>query len=507
MQSVDAGSKHAMTFNSQRLFIGSCLALIATSVSFAVLASIMGALKSRFVLTNYDVGQIVGAGTWGFTISIFVLGPLCDALGMRRLVWFAFICHAVGTVMMIFAGGFWMLFFGALVLSLGNGTVEAVCNPLVATIYPDRKTEKLNQFHVWFPGGIVIGGLICFAIDKIGLGPNAWQIKLCLVLIPTIIYGVLFAGQAIPATERVQSGVSFGEMFRATLLRPLFIVLLFCMAITASLELGPSRWIPSILEAGGIHGILVLVWITGLMAVLRFFAGPIVHRLSPTGMLLMSAILAGLGLFWLSFAETTAMALAAATVFAVGVCYFWPTMLGVVSERVPRGGSLALALMGGVGMLAVGLLTTPLMGKIADDHLHEQLPADRTTAVLNNTVQTLPAAKAQVAGKQAADIDDAVAKAQTALQKASGGTLAEPDTANALRAAIGTGADVPVVKEAKDLLNPADNYGGRMSFRWLAPFAGILVIIFGILYARDRMAGGYRAVHINEQTTGETAGA
>lgn len=277
--------------NPARLFLGSCLALIATSVSFAVLADIIGSLKADFVLTNLDVGWIVGAGTWGFTISIFVLGPLCDALGMRRLVWFAFLCHTVGVLLMIFAQGFWTLFAGALVLSMGNGTVEAVCNPLVATIHPDRKTEKLNQFHVWFPGGIVIGGLICFGLGQIHI--VSWQIRLALILVPTATYGFLFLGQKFPVTERVQSGVSFGGMWKATLLRPLFLILLFCMMITASLELGPNRWIPSILKAGGIAGILVLVWINGLMAVLRFFAGPVAKRLSPTGILVVSAVLPG----------------------------------------------------------------------------------------------------------------------------------------------------------------------------------------------------------------------
>lgn len=484
--------------NSGRLFVGSCLALIATAVSFAVIGDIMGALKAQFVLTNQDVGKIAGAGTWGFTVSILLLGPLCDTLGMRRLIWFAFICHLAGALLMIVATGFGMLFWGALILSLGNGTIEAVCNPLVATIYPDRKTEKLNQFHVWFPGGIVIGGLLCYLFAKLGLG---WEAKLALVVLPTIVYGALFIGQAVPATERVQSGVTFDQMFRATFMRPLFIVLFLCMAITASLELGPSRWIPSILQSGGIPGILVLVWITGLMAVLRFFAGPVVHRLSPTGLLLVSAVLAGLGLIWLSYAETMGMALAAATVFALGVCYFWPTMLGVVSERVPRGGSLALAMMGGIGMLAVGLVTTPWMGKIADDHLHEKLPVEETRAVLGKLTTELTAARAEAKGKQGEDIDAALPAIQKASEKASTtpGQLPEPETANALRAAIGTKVSVPSVEEAGKILNPADNYGGRISFRMLAPFAGILVLVFGFLYARDRMAGGYRVEHITER--------
>ena len=226
--------------NQQRLFVGSCFALIATSVCFAVVGAITGALKEQFVLSNGQVGWIIGAALWGFTVSIFVLGPLCDVLGMRNLLRFALLCHAAGTLLMIFATGYGMLFFGALVLALGNGTVEAACNPLVATVYPDQKTKKLNQFHVWFPGGIVIGSVASFGLDKLAgalevstlLGLNLWQLKLVLILIPTVIYGLLFIGQKFPATERVQSGVSFAGMVQGTLLRPLFLILLACMAPT-----------------------------------------------------------------------------------------------------------------------------------------------------------------------------------------------------------------------------------------------------------------------------------
>jgi len=490
--SPDQGVAHT-TINPSRLFGGSCLALIATAVSFAVLADIMGPLKEAFILTNEQVGWIVGAGTWGFTVSIFVLGPLCDALTMRVLLRFAFLCHGAGVLIMIFAGGFWSLFIGALVISLGNGTVEAACNPLVATIYPDRKTQKLNKFHVWFPGGIVIGGLACYGLGQLGI--IAWQVRLTVILVPTLIYGFLFLGQKFPATERLQSGISFVGMFKATLFRPLFLLLFFCMMITASLELGPNRWVPSILQAGGIHGILVLVWISGLMAVLRFYAGPVVRRLSPTGILLASAVLTGIGLFWLSFAESVGIAVAAATVFALGVCYFWPTMLGVVSERVPRGGALALALMGGVGMLAVGVITTPQMGRIADVYVHEKLEATHgyTVAVLEEIVKTYPVAKEHAEGGQADDIQAAIDDANAVLADlATSGKLPPTKTANALRSAKKSSGGSEAGDKVDGILNPAENYGGRISFRWIAPLAIILVIIFGALYMRDRRMGGYK---------------
>jgi hypothetical protein len=442
------------------------------------------------------VGWIGGAALWGFTVSIFVLGPLVDWAGMRNLLRFALLCHAAGTLLMIFATGFWMLFFGALILALGNGTVEAACNPLVATIYPDQKTKKLNQFHVWFPGGIVIGGVAAFLLDKVGV--TNWQIKLALILVPTVVYGILFVGQKFPATERVQSGVSFGGMVEGALTRPLFLILLVCMAITASLELGPNRWVPAVLEAGGIPGILVLAYISGLMAVLRFFAGPVVHKLSPTGMLVASAILSGIGLYWLSFAESTAMAFASATVFAVGVCYFWPTMLGVTSERVPKSGALGLALMGGMGMLIVGVVTAPQMGRIADKYLHQALPRDQTVAVLERVVETYPPTAASTPEPFKSEILGAVGSVSAVLAKAQTGDLPETETANALRNAVKNAPEGDASAAIKDTINnevlgPADNYGGRMSFRYVAPFSIVIIIVFGILFLRDRAAGGYQA--------------
>ncbi len=506
--------------NKVRLFVGSCFGLVATSVCFGVVTASMGALKEHFVLSNELVGWVAGAATWGFAASIVVLGPLCDVLGMRNLLRFAVLCHAVGTLLMIFAVGFWTLFLGALILSIGNGTIEAACNPLVATIYPDQKTQKLNQFHVWFPGGIVIGGVASYLLDRLGqptiAGLQLWQVKLALILIPTVIYGLLFIGQKFPATERVQSGVSFGGMVKGALLRPLFLILLACMAITASLELGPNRWVPAVLEAGGIPGILVLAYISGLMAVLRFCAGPVVHKLSPTGILVASAILSGVGLYWLSFAESTAMAFASATVFAVGVCYFWPTMLGVTSERVPKSGALGLGLMGGMGMLVVGLVTAPQMGRIADRYLHNRLlEKDNTAAVvavLEKVVNQYPALAAEAPEPFRSEILAVVDGtrdldgARQVLAQAQAGSL-PASTANVLRSAIANAPKDPaaqsIVAEIKQVLNPADNFGGRISFRFVAPLALVLVVVFGVLYLRDRAAGGYRAETLSKPPEGQ----
>ena len=231
-------------------------------------------------------------------------------------------------------------------------------------------------------------------------------------------------------------------------------------------------------------GILVLVWINGLMAVLRYRAGPVVKQLSPTGVLLASAVLSGVGLLGLSLGGAGWATFGSATVFAVGVCYFWPTMLGVVSERVPRSGALGLGLMGTVGMATVGLVTSPTMGQIADRYAHERLPVEATVALLESSAVTLAGggADAQAAARAAGDV---VADYENA------GSLRQPATANALRAIIASDASPELVAEAQSVLGPADNYGGLISFRYVVPLCGVLVLIFGTLYARDRRAGGY----------------
>ena len=499
---MDTTASSLSDVDRHRLFVGSCVALIATAVAFATVGAIMLALKRDFVLTNAEVGYIGGAALWGFAVSQVIFAPLCDTLGMRFLLRLAFVGHFAGVLIMIFAGGFWGLFVGALVIALGNGLVEAACNPLVATLYPNDKTVRLNQFHVWFPGGIVIGGVAAWLLDLAGIG--AWEIKLALILIPTVIYAFLMLGKTFPQTENVQAGVSMGEMFKATLTTPLMLLLLFCMAITASTELGPNRWVPAVLEAGGMPGILVLVWISGLMAVLRYKAGVVVHRLSPTGILFASAVVSAIGLFWLSYAETLVVAFLSATVFAIGICYFWPTMLGVVSERVPRSGAFGLGLMGAMGMAVVGLFTSPQMGAVADEYAHEYLVEESlqpTLAVFEQVAQSYPAIADQAQGAFQDQIRDAAQAAQGVLQSyQQTNELPEPGTANALRTVIDSEVAIQetnpeataVIGQARSVLNPADNHGGRISFRFVVPFTCLLIIIFGILYWRDKKSGGYR---------------
>ena len=369
-------SPNASSPNASRLFNASCLALIVTAMSFAIRGAAMGSWTEEFGLTNEQVGWINGTAFWGFTLAMVFGGPLCDAIGMRRIVGLAFVGHLAGILLTIFAWDYWSLFGGTLLFGIANGSVEAACNPLIAALYPDNKTTKLNQFHVWFPGGIVIGGLVGYLMGKLGLG---WQAQFATMLLPLAAYAVLFVGQSMPKTERVEMGVSTGDMFAACL-HPVFLLLVVCMLLTAATELGPNQWIPNILENAGVSGLLVLVWITGLMAVGRQFAGPFVHRLQPLGMLLGSAILSAAGLFLMS--QTSGpMLFASATVFAFGVCFFWPTMLGYTNERFPKTGALGLAIMGGAGMLSASYVL-PVIGRWYDDGIAARIPEGVTAEAL-----------------------------------------------------------------------------------------------------------------------------
>jgi hypothetical protein len=352
----------AKEYNAKKLFFLSCIALITTAMTFAIRARLEPVYGELFGLNKEQIGWAFGTAFWGFTLAQFVGGPFVDLIGMKRFVRLAFLLHVIGIVTTIFAHNFWTLFLGTLFIGVGNGSVEAGCNPLVASIFPDAKTKMLNRFHVWFPGGIVIGSLIAYLImDMLKL---PWQVLVSTLIIPLVTYGILMLGQKFPKTERVEMGVSYGQMWKA-ILRPLFLIMLFCMLLSAATELSTGQRISSLLEGTGVAPILVLAFINGIMAIGRGFAGPIVHRLKTTGMLFFSAVVSMIGLVFMSYANGAFVTFLAAGVFAVGICYFWPTMLGFVSENIPESGALGLSIFGGAGMLANSIFL-PISGHFSD---------------------------------------------------------------------------------------------------------------------------------------------
>lgn len=345
--------------NKQRLFLASCLSLVVTAFIFVIRGDIASQVEGAYQLNHEQYGWVSAVAFIGFAVSIALASPILDALGMRNLLYLACGLHIVGILGFIFAPSYFVLWFSMFLAGLGNGLVEAVINPLAATTYPEEKTHKLNVLHAWWPGGLILGGLLSVGMSQIGLH---WKVQMGIVLIPTVIYGILIFGQKFPMTERMASGVSNAEMVK-TAFHPGFLLLLLCMMITASLELAPGQWVNSVLEkTAGMRGTLILVYGSAIMFVLRYFAGPIAHKISPIGMMWASVTIAAIGLFLLANVTTAGMAYVAATVFYVGVCFMWPTMLGITSERFPQGGALTMGLMGCAGQAMLGLIIFKMGG-------------------------------------------------------------------------------------------------------------------------------------------------
>lgn len=517
--------------NRKKLFTGACLALLPTAFSFVLVSGILGQLKAEFILTNADVGYIGGSALWGMSLSLLIIGPFLEKIGLKAAAVGAFIGHLTGVTLFLlaffFSGtpmGFWVLMLGAIGMGIGNGLIEVAGNPLTATLFPENKTTKLNHFHAFFPGGMVLGGLVAWLMGQVGsIGPiniGHWTAQMMLVYIPIFIYGAMLLPEKFPKTETAEAGIPIREMIFYTLTHPLVLTLLVIKMITLSLELAPMRWIPEVLQSAGLHGMLVFVWITGLMAVLRLFAGPIVERLAPTGMLLAASLLTALGLFMFSTFDTgTFRLMLAATIFAFGVAFFFPTMVGLMSERFPKAGSFGIVLMIGLGMLASGT-TQGWMGGIADRYMPDALDEERTVSVLEQVESRFPgyAGRAEAAagdvdalaelGYRAADVNNVIEHTQVALEHyRSTGELDGSLTGNALRALLVAGVEQeqPLADEAAAVLRPADNYGGRMAFRWVMPIALIVALFFGIMLINDKRKGGYRAVRLETADPGRGA--
>ncbi|MFO0911071.1 MAG: MFS transporter [Isosphaeraceae bacterium] len=447
--------------NPRRLFIASCISLVASAFSFVIRQDVLPAWGQSFNLDALKLGTIAGNAFLGMATSMAIGSFIVDALGMKRMLGLAFLCHLVGTGLTVgtpyLYGGnsntaFSILWFATFLVGCANGFVEIGINPLAATLYPKEKTHMLNILHAWWPGGLCLGGLIALAITRaLGLDSGnvepgtamlGWQIKIGLIFIPTIVYGVMFFSAEFPVTERVASGISTADMISEAF-RPMFLLWAFCMLLTASTELAPQGMQSLVLEkTANMNGTIILIYTSTMMFILRHFAGPIAHKLSPVGMLTGSAILSAVGLFLLSFAYDRVSAIGAATIFGLGITYFWPTMLGVTAERFPRGGAFLLGIMGCVGNLAIGVVS-PWMGGINDSITLKNIPAElQNRVVVERTVK-----------------DDLVKQLPAAEQK---------------------------------IVADAQSEGAKWSFRYVSALPLALVFIFGAIALSDRARGGYR---------------
>ena len=347
------------TVSKNKLFTAACISLIVTAMTFAIRAGILGQLGEDFQVNNKQLGFVNAMAFWGFPVATIFGGFLYNLLGAKKLMIIAFFSHILGLVLTIYAGGFTTLLISSFFIGFANGSVEAACNPLIADMYSNNRTTMLNKFHVWFPGGIVIGALTSKFMTDFGLG---WQPQIAIMLLPTLVYGYLFFKEDFPESQHIETDTKVNIK---SLLTPLFVFVAICMTLTATAELGTQQWLNPLLEKSGASPMLILALITGIMALGRYFAGPIIHRLNPIGVLFLSAIVTTIAIFMMSKADGQELYLASA-LFALGVCYFWPTMIGFVSEYLPKTGALGMSLVGGAGMLATGIWN-PVIGSWLDE--------------------------------------------------------------------------------------------------------------------------------------------
>jgi len=341
--------------NANRLFLASCFALITTAFSFSIRAGILTQLGTELNLDTVQLGHINQMWFLGFPISMILGGVFYSAIGPKLIMQIALVSHAIGILMTIYAVDYNTLLISTLLIGLGNGCTEAACNPMIADSYSGLDfNSKLNRFHMWFPGGIVLGSLISkFMTD----GGFAWQTQVWVIIIPTVIYAYLFAGQAFPKPRIVENSTL--DNFKA-MLHPLYLFMAACMALTAISEFGPQQWVGPILAKAGASPMLILALVTGLMAVGRYFAGPLIKQLNTVGVLLGSAVFGVIGIYMMSTMDGS-MLYVAAVFYALGICYFWPNMLGFVGETMPQTGALGLSILGGIGMFSSSMFQ-PIIG-------------------------------------------------------------------------------------------------------------------------------------------------
>ena len=349
------------TVNANRLFLASCFALITTAFSFSIRAGILPQLGEELNLTNEQLGHINQMWFLGFPISMILGGVFYTSIGPKLIMQIALVAHAAGILLTIYAVDYNSLLISTLLIGLGNGCTEAACNPMIADAYTGNEmSSKLNRFHMWFPGGIVVGSLISkFMTD----GAFAWQTQVWVIIIPTVIYAILFFGQSFPK-PRVDASSTL-DSFKA-MLNPLYLFMAACMALTAISEFGPQQWVGPILAKAGASPMLILALVTGLMAVGRYFAGPIIAKINTVGVLLGSAAFALAGLYLMSTMSGSTLYFAA-FIYALGICYFWPNMLGYVAEAMPKTGALGLSIMGGIGMFSSSMFQ-PIIGSWIDSN-------------------------------------------------------------------------------------------------------------------------------------------
>lgn len=491
--------------NAQRLLWAGFMAILAAGVGFSIRAGILSQWAEQYGFTMTELGQITGGGLTGFGIIILLSAFLADTVGYGKLMVAALLTHIVSAVLTLAAGAaftaggkdaaYMCLFWGMFLFAIGNGICEAVVNPLVATLFPTNKTHYLNILHAGWPGGLIVGGLASYFMNPDGTKPVSWQIQISLFMVPVVLYGLMILGQRFPKSEASQAGLSFGSMF-LQLFAPLMMVLLVIHAMVGYVELGTDSWIAKITGAimeSKQKGLLLFVYTSGLMFALRFFAGPIVEKTSPLGLLFVSGLLGFAGLQMLGVAETGMVCVIAATVYACGKTFLWPTMLAVVSERFPKGGAITIGALGGVGMLSAGLLGGPGIGFKQDfnasNMLREQNPAiyDRYKAPTENSF--LGFSVVGLDGSKVGVLEDGGKELARATQLASDDKNLQALNAWWSEASATAGEDKGPVMQA-------GLYGGKRALQLTSFVPLTMAALYLLLLLYFKATGGYKALHI-----------
>lgn len=500
-----------MDEKSKRKLFGACfVALMATSFGFMLRAMLITDWGVEFNLTKTQMGEIMGVGLWPFAVSIILFSLIIDKIGYGLAMTIAFICHISSLVITLLANGYWMLYIGTFVFALGNGIIEATINPAVATMFSKEKPKWINKIHAGWPAGMVVGGLIALS-----MGENMkWQYKIAIILIPMLVYGFLMLGKKFPVQERVAAGVSYKDMLKElgilgaliiislivfevgnffnialvlkiviivaltgtfgiyvkALGQPVFLLLLLIMLPLATAELGTDSWIVDLMsfemKSLNLQAGWILVYTAFIMTIARYFAGPIIEKLKPSGLLIFSSAIAAMGLFFLSYAAGIVVFIAA-TIYGFAKSYLWPTMIGIVGERFPKGGALTLNVTTGVGMIGVGIIGAVFLGFLQDKEI------DKNIAQYDQKNQT-------TLHSQYVNVE----------KKSIFGTY------NALDFSKVETADV----SEKELIASAQVLAKKRALKTVAVLPVIMFVFFVLLFIYFKRQGGYKAVEISNET-------
>ncbi len=493
-----------MVDNRKRLLKCGFLALTAAAMGFGIRGGILGVWASEYGFTKLELGTITGGGLVGFGVVILIASFFIERVGFKKVLALAFILHCSSAFLTIAAspifwafgktGVYWILYIGMFLFSVANGLCEGVINPLIAAAYSKRKTHYLNILHAGWPAGLIIGGLLAhFLVGKV-----PWEFLMVLFLIPTGIYGWIVLKETFPKPQSQAAGLSFPTMLKE-LAAPVFAMLIIAHAGIGYVELGTDSWIANITDRMLIgKGLVLFVYASSIMCILRFFAGPIVKHINPLGLLCCSAIMGAVGLITLSNGQSQGVIWLAVGIYAVGKTFLWPTMLGIVGDQFPRGGALAMGAIGGIGFLSAGLIGGPAIGYKQDYAASHKLKSEsqavykRYAASESNGFLVFPAIRGLDGAKVSVLKDNGVALAKTSSHsKTQNFPLGNAEKLNSwwMQARLSSSED-------RNIVLAAELYGGRMALKWTAWVPIVLFFIFLLLALYYRASGGYKPVDL-----------